>query len=98
MLGYDDLLKEKCSYEKYVEINKFNEKDYAVPTELDCFISFDFTNDRNFQEQNVTLTKKVFIKNTFEPSSFDKIDGLEIKSIKPVKGLLTPIIGWEIIL
>lgn len=98
MLGYDELLNETCSYEHYVKENKYNEKEYEEPTDIKCFKSFDFSNILGSYEQELTLTKRVFIGNEFEPNPFDKVDGLEIKSIKPVKGLLVPIIGWEIIL
>lgn len=98
MLGYKKLLKDKCSYEKYNGKNKYNEKAYNPPTEIKCFLSFDFANILGVDEQVTSLNKRVFIGNEFEPNPFDKIDGLEIKAIKPVKGLITPIIGWEIIL
>lgn len=98
MLGYNNLLNDKCSYEKYNGKNKYNEKSYGEPKEIDCFTSFDFSNVLGVDEQSVSLNKVVFIKNEFEPDPFDKIDGLEIKQIKPVKGLVTPIIGWEIVL
>lgn len=98
MLGYNKLLKEKCSYEKYNGKNKYNEKDYEEPKEVACFTSFDFSNILSNAEQTVSLNKVVFIGNDFEPDPFDKIDGLEIKLIKPVKGLITPIIGWEIVI
>lgn len=97
MLGYKELLKDKCSYEKYNGKNKYNEKDYDEPQELKCFISFDFSNVLGFDAQSVSLNKVVFIANEFEPDPFDKIDGLEIKLIKPVKGLIAPVIGWEIV-
>ena len=51
-----------------------------------------------YEKQDITLNKIVFINNDFEPNPFDKIDGLEIRQIKPVKGLLVPVIGWEIVL
>lgn len=98
MLGYNELLKDKCSYQKYNGKNKYNEKNYDEPKEMNCFISFDFTNILGYDEQEVKLNKVVFINNEFEPDPFDKIDGLEIRQIKPVKGLVTPVIGWEIVL
>lgn len=97
MLGYDKLLKEECSYEKYSGNNKYNEKSYSKAETLNCFISFEFDNERRMDEQTITLTKKVFIRNEFEPDPNDKVDGLEIKSIRAVKGLRVPIIGWEIV-
>lgn len=98
MLGYNELLKDICSYEHYEGKNKYNEKSYTPPVEVKCFVSFDFSNVLGTNEQDVSLNKVVFIGNEFEPQPFDKIDGLEIKQIKPVKGLIAPIIGWEIVL
>ena len=98
MLGYEELLTETCSYEHYSKVNKYNEKDYESPVPVKCFTSFDFSNVLGAYEQDITLTKIVFISNEFEPNPYDKIDGLEIKSIKPVKGLLVPTIGWQIVL
>ena len=98
MLGYKKLLNEVCSYEHYTGKNRYNEKSYQEPVEVKCFISFDFSNILGYDAQSVSLNKVVFIDNTFEPTPFDKIDGLEIKQIKPVKGLITPVIGWEIVL
>lgn len=97
MLGYNELLTETCSYQKYTSVNKYNEKEYDAPLELKCFQSFDFKNDKNYVEQDVRLTKKVFITNEFQPHSFDKVDGMEIQFIKPVKSLIDGLIGWEII-
>ncbi len=96
MLGYNELLSEKCSYEKFKKNNKYNEKEYHPQVSLDCFISFDFSNERGFDQQTLNVNKKIFIKNEFEPNEFDKVDSKEIKTIKPVKGLKVPIIGWEI--
>lgn len=98
MLGYNKLLKDKCSYERYAGKNKYNEKSYEEPKEVKCFVSFDFSNVLGYDEQSVSLNKVIFIDNEFEPNPFDKVDGLEIKQIKPVKGLITPTIGWEIVL
>ena len=98
MLGYDELLTETCSYEHYAGNNKYNEKSYDDPVELACFTSTDFSNILGSYQQDLSLNKVVFIKNEFEPNPFDKIDGLEIKSISPVKGLLVPTIGWQIVL
>lgn len=97
MLGYNELLVEKCSYEKCMEVNKYNEKVYSAPIEINCFKSFNLSNNRSFDEQSLSIVKTIFISNDFEPNSFDKIDGQEIKSIKPVKGLKVKIIGWEIV-
>lgn len=97
MLGYKRLLKDKCSYEKYNGKNKYNEKAYDEPQELKCFISFDLSNVLGSNMQEISFNKVVFISNEFEPNPFDKIDGLEIKLIHPVKGLVTPVIGWEIV-
>ena len=97
MYGYSKLLTDKCSYERFNANNKYNEKTYQTPTEIRCFRSFDFSNVKGYDEQNVILKQVVFIGNDFEPHPFDKIDGLEIKQYKPVKGLLAPIIGWEIV-
>lgn len=96
MLGYTKLLRDECKYEKYSSQNQFNEKSYESVKTIPCFVSYDFTNDRNYLEQNIVLTKKIFIGNDFEPHTFDKFDGLEVKHYKPVKGLLTGVIGWEI--
>lgn len=98
MLGYNELLTETCSYEKFIDNNKYNEKLYDKPIEVECFTSTDFANVLGSYQQDLTLNKIVFIKNEFEPNPFDKIDGLEIRSISPVKGLLVPIIGWQIVL
>lgn len=98
MLGYSELLTETCSYEHYITSNKYNEKTYENPVDVACFTSFDFSNALGYEKQDITLKKIVFINNDFEPNPFDKIDGLEIRQIKPVKGLLVPVIGWEILL
>ena len=98
MLGYDELLTETCSYEHFAENNKYNEKSYDEPVELACFTSMDFSNILGSYQQDTSLTKVVFIKNEFEPNPFDKIDGLEIKAISPIKGLKVPTIGWQIVL
>lgn len=98
MLSYSKLLTEICDYEHYNGVNEYNEKDYKAPILLRCFTSFDFSNDRNLYNQDLVLKKKVFIENTFEPNPLDRIDGMEIQVIKPVKSLLSGIIGWEIIL
>ena len=98
MLGYNELLTEKCSYEEFDSVNKYNEKTYKTAIQVNCFTSFDFSNELGYDEQNVKLNKIVFIDNTFEPNPFDKIDGLEIRKIEPVKGLLVPTIGWKIVL
>ena len=97
MYGYEKLLTEKCSYEHYNEHNKYNEKTYQTPVEIDCFRSFDVSNVKGYEEQNVISKQVIFIGNDFKPHPFDKIDGFEIKQCKPVKGLLAPIIGWEIV-
>lgn len=97
MLGYNELLNEKCTYKHYVSKNKYNEKEYSVEEQIDCFKSFDFSNFTNLNQQDINLTKRIFIKNDFEPNAFDLVDGQEIKQIIPVKGLVVPIIGWEII-
>ena len=97
MLGYNQLLKDKCSYEKYDGKNKYNEKSYKQAEDVKCFVSFDLSNILCSNAQDVNFNKVVFIGNEFEPSPFDKIDGLEIKMINPVKGLIVPIIGWEIV-
>ena len=98
MLGYDELLTETCSYEHFAGNNKYNEKSYDTPVELACFTSTDFANTLGSYQQDLDLHKIVFIKNEFEPNPFDKIDGYEIKSISPVKGLKVPTIGWQIVL
>lgn len=97
MLGYNELLKNSCSYEKYKGVDKYNQKNYHEVVDKKCFISFDFSNQLGLNEQNIKLTKRVFIDNEFEPNVFDKIDGMEIISIKAVKGLKVDVIGWEII-
>lgn len=98
MLGYDKLLTETCSYQKYNGVNRYNEKDYEEVKEVASFSSYDLSNYRNEFTQDVELTKIIHIGNEFEPSPFDIIDGLEIKKITPVKGIKVPIIGWEIVL
>ena len=98
MLGYDELLTEKCSYEKYNGVNKYNEKSYDKSEKLECFTSYDFSNVLGIDEQRITLKKIIFIKNKFTPNPQDRVDGLEIKQITPVKGLLVPIIGWRLVL
>lgn len=98
MLGYDELLTELCSYEHYEGKNKYNEKSYQEPENIKCFTSFDFSNILGYNQQDVKLNKRVFISNDFEPNPYDKVDGLEIRSISPVKGLEVPVIGWEILL
>ena len=98
MLGYDELLTETCSYEHYAGTNKYNEKSYQEAVELACFTSTDFSNILGSYHQDLSLNKVVFIKNEFEPNPFDKIDGMEIKSISPIKGLKVPTIGWQIVL
>ena len=97
MLGYNRLLKEKTKYEKCTGVDKYNEKSYDEEVILNCFQSFDFSNDRNYQEQNINVKKKIFIGTEITPDPKDKFDGLEIKNIKPVKGLVAPIIGWEVV-
>ena len=98
MLGYNELLNDTCSYEKYLKVNAYNEKQYDSPFKVKCFISYNLANSMGYQEQNITTNITVFIDNTFEPNIFDKVNGKEIKAIIPVKGLKTPIIGWEIVL
>lgn len=98
MLGYSNLLTEECAYEKYNGQNKYNENTYDDVIYLKCYSSFMFENDRLIKEQNVNITEKIFILNEFTPNPKDKINGLEIKSIKPVKGLLVSVIGWEILI
>lgn len=98
MLGYDQLLNETCSYEKYSNNNIYNEKEYHKPIIIKCFKSYNFSNDRVYDEQNISNNQNVFIGNDFEPNPFDKIDGKEIKQIIPVKGLKCPVIGWQIVL
>ena len=98
MLGYDELLTETCSYEHYAGNNKYNEKSYNEPVEVACLQPTDFGNIHGSYQQDLTLNKVIFIKNEFEPYPFDKIDGLEIRSISPIKGLKVPTIGWQIVL
>lgn len=97
MLGYKELLTETCSYQKYISVNKYNEKEYSAPITLKCFQSFDFKNDKNYVEQDIRLTKRVFISSDFQPHPFDKVDDMEIQFIKPVKSLIDGLIGWELI-
>lgn len=97
MLGYEELLNDTCMYQKYIKENRYNEKEWEDPEPISCFISYDLQNEMEIFKQDIVVTKKVFIGNQFEPNQFDKIDGLEIKSIKPIKGLLVPTIGWEIV-
>lgn len=97
MLDYYSLLTEKCSYQKLKNIDEYNQKTHHEIIELDCFTSFDFSNDKNLVSQDVKLTKKIFIRNTFEPNPMDKVDGMEIQVIKPVKSLVYGVVGWEII-
>lgn len=97
MLGYDKLLNDTCQYQRYTGENRYNEKEYGEVEEVKCFVSYDLSNELATGEQDVTLTKKIFIDNSFEPNEFDKVDGLEIQSIEPIKGLLVPIIGYKIV-
>lgn len=98
MLGYDELLTETCSYEEYNGVNQYNEKSYKTAKQVKCFTSFDFSNELGYDQQEVKLNKIVFIGKDFEPNPYDKIDGLEIRGITPVKGLIVPTIGYKIIL
>lgn len=97
MLGYKQLLRESTSYEKCVGVDKYNQKNYAPAIVLNCYESYDFTNDRGYQEQNINVQKKIFIGNEITPKPEDKFDGKEVKNIKPVKGLGVPTIGWEVV-
>ena len=97
MLGYNKLLIESCTYSKYVDNDEYNQKVYEADTTLKCFVSFDFSNDRSFTEQNTNLIKKIFISNDITPDIYDKFDGSEVVSIKPVKSLVSGIIGWEVL-
>ena len=98
MLGYNKLLKDTCVYERFDTLNKYNEKVYGIPKQIKCFVSFNQSNSLGITQQNVSVSKVVFIDNEFEPHPFDRVDGLEIKQITPVKGLVSPIVGWEIAL
>ena len=43
------------------------------------------------------MNKIIFIDNKFTPNIYDKFDGLDIKEIVPMKGLLEPVFGWRIL-
>ena len=98
MLGYSELLTETCTYSPYTGVNKYNEKIYGEDLILNCFTSYEFSNQLGYEMQELVLNKIVFIDNVLTPNPFDKVDGLEIKKIEPIKGLKVPTIGWKIIL
>lgn len=85
MLGYNELLTEKCQYEKYQGVDNRNQKHYSDVEELNCFTSYEFSNERKINQQDLNITKRIFISKETEPNLKDRIDGLEIKDIKPVK-------------
>lgn len=95
MIEYNRHLTDSCSYEKFKSNNKYNEKTYETETSKKCFVSYDFENIKQYYEQDIVLTKRIFLD--FEPGIYDKFDGMEIKTIRPVKGLRVGTIGWEVI-
>lgn len=97
MLGYNELLNEECIYQKYMGVNEYNEKSYSDEQKVKCFISYDFSNIVNYKIQEIKLNKIIFIDNEFTPNIYDKFDGLDIKEIVPMKGLLEPVFGWRIL-
>ncbi len=97
MLGFSRLLKDTCSYQKCTGVNKYNEKQYEDPITIKCLVSYSEENTMGEEEQMLRAPATYYIDSTFKPSLFDMIDEHEIISIKPIKGLVAPTIGYTVV-